>query len=83
MDTPHGPMKGSIDFQQDGSKITGKLELGPMGSFNLKGSVDGSTVGFEIEMPENQGTLKFNGKMDGDKISGSTDPHELKWEASR
>ena len=49
MDTPHGPMKGSLDFKQDGSKVTGTLEMGPMGSFPLKGNVDGASVGFDIE----------------------------------
>ncbi len=83
MDTPHGLMKGTLNFKQDGSKITGALELGPMGSFDLKGNVDGGTVGFTIEMPEGQGSLKFTGKLDSGKISGTTDPHEFKWEATR
>jgi hypothetical protein len=83
MDTPHGPMKGSLDFKQDGSKVTGTLEMGPMGSFPLKGNVDGTSVGFDIELPEGQGTLKFTGQMDGGKITGTTTPHEFKWEATR
>lgn len=83
MDSPHGPLKGSIEFKQDGSKVTGTLDLGPMGSFPLTGSVDGPKIGFAIELPEGQGTLKFDGKVDGEKMSGSTDPHSFKWEASR
>ncbi len=83
MDTPHGPMKGSMEFKQDGSKVAGTLELGPMGSFAFKGSVEGAKIAFDVELPENQGTLKFAGTIEGDKMSGTTDPHNFNWAATR
>ena len=83
MDTPHGLMKGSIDFQQDGSKVTGTMDIGPMGSFALKGSVEGEKVTFQVELPDNAGTLTFTGKVDGDKMSGTTNPHDITWTATK
>src|SRR5579872_3395911 len=74
-------MNGTLDFQQEGCKITGKLEL-PLGSFELKGSVDGAKVAFDIELPQGAGTEKFAGQIDGAKLTGTTDPHGFKWEAS-
>jgi hypothetical protein len=83
MDSPHGPLKGSVEFKLDGSKVTGTIDFEHMGSFPLKGAVDGQKIAFSIELPEGQGTLQFDGKVDGDKISGATAPHSFKWEASR
>jgi hypothetical protein len=85
MDSQHGPVKGSLDFKQEGSKVTGTVELGSMGSFALKGELDGAKIAFEVELPEGQGTLKFEGKIEGDKITGSgtTPRHGFKWEATR
>jgi hypothetical protein len=83
MDTPHGPMKGSLDLNQDHSKITGTLDLGPMGSFSLKGTVDEAKIAFDIELPDNSGTLKFTGSLESGKMSGTTDPHNFAWSATR
>ena len=83
MDTPHGPMKGSLDLNQDHSKITGTLELGPMGTFSLHGTVGEAKIAFDIELPDNAGTLKFTGAIESGKMSGTTDPHNLAWSATR
>ena len=83
MDSPHGPLKGSLELKQDGTKVTGTLELGPMGSFAVKGNAEGSKIAFDIELPDNAGTLKFSGTIAEGKMSGTTDPHSLNWEASR
>ena len=83
MDTPHGLMKGSIDFQQDGSKITGTMDIGPMGSFALKGTLEGEKVTFQIELPDNAGTLTFTGNVEGEKMSGTTSPHDIAWTATK
>lgn len=83
MDTPHGPMKGSLDLNQDHAKITGTLALGPMGSFSLKGTVEDTKIAFEIELPNANGTLKFTGAIDSGKMSGTTDPHNFAWSATR
>ena len=48
MDSPHGPMKGSLEFKLDGSKLTGTAELGPNRSFPLKGEVDGEKIEIEF-----------------------------------
>ncbi len=83
MDTPHGPMKGSLEFKQEGSKITGTLELGPMGTMALHGNVESGNIVFAIDLPENQGSVKFTGTVDGDKMSGTSDAHDGKWTATR
>jgi hypothetical protein len=73
LDTPHGAMKGGLEFKQEGSKITGKLNLEGMDAFDLKGTVDGAKIAFDLEMPDNQGTVKFTGTLNGDKITGTTE----------
>lgn len=72
VDTPHGPMKGSLEFQQDGSKITGKMDLPAMGAFNVKGTLDGPKIAFDLELPD-QSTVKFTGTVDGNKITGASE----------
>ena len=81
MDTPHGPMKGALVMKQDGSKLSGTLETDHFGKLDLTGSVDGNSVSFEVDV---QGHLvKFNGSVDGGKMSGGTDPDAVSWTATR
>ena len=57
LDTPHGPMKGPLQIQQDGSKLTGTYELEMFGSMTLSGKVDGDKVTFNMEVPAAESRL--------------------------
>ena len=82
LDTPHGPMKGPLQIQQDGSKLSGTYELEMFGKMTLTGKVEGEKVSFNLEVPAAGMTLAFTGTVDGDKMSGSTD-HAGNWTATR
>jgi hypothetical protein len=82
LDTPHGPMKGPLQVQQEGAKLTGTYELEMFGSMTLTGKVEGDKVSFNMEVPAAGMTLAFTGTVEGDKMSGSTD-HAGKWSAAR
>ncbi len=79
--TPHGPMEGALDIQQDGDKLTGTCSTDHFGPVPLNGSVDGKKVSISIEV---QGmTFTMSGVVDGDRISGSIDPDIGAWSATR
>jgi hypothetical protein len=73
LETPHGPMQGPLEVQQDGSKLTGTYEIEHMGSMTLTGKVEGDKVSFSMDVPGAGVTIAFTGKVEGDKMSGSTD----------
>ncbi len=70
-----GTQQGTLQFQQDGSKLTGTME-GERGSAPLSGTVNGNTVSFTVEMKGERRsmTLAFTGTVDGDKMSGTFQP---------
>ena len=80
--TPHGPMKAAIEVKQDGAKITGSCDMGPMGSMALAGTVDGKRISFAVEMEGGQ-RIVFSGVINGVKMTGTTDPEGGEWTASR
>ena len=82
LDTPHGPMKGPLDVQQDGAKLTGTYELAQIGSLTLTGKVEGDKISFSMEVPGAGVTLAFTGTVEGDKMNGSAD-HAGSWTATR
>ena len=82
LSTPHGPMKAALQVKQDGAKITGTCDLGPMGSMPLNGTVDGKRISFAIEMEGGQ-KIVFSGVINGAKMTGTTDPEGGEWTASR
>ena len=81
LDTPHGPMPGALQLKQDGSKLSGSVDVEHMGSMPLVGEVEGKKLSFTIEIQSNQ-KVTFSGTVAGDKISGSMDQGGS-WSATR
>jgi len=69
-----GNEQGALHLQQEGDKLTGTL-VGPRGSSELTGTVQGSNISFNVEMQGRRSfTLAFTGTVDGDKMSGTLQP---------
>jgi hypothetical protein len=81
VETPHGTIAGPLKLEQDGSKITGTYETEHAGKLTLTGKVEGTKVTFSMEA--GQMTLKFTGALDGDKMTGTSDPMGGAWSATR
>ena len=82
LETPHGPMGGSLLLKQDGSKLSGTCEVEHMGSLPMTGSMENAKVSLSIEMPGGE-TFKLLGSVEGGKMSGTTDPAGGTWTADR
>ena len=82
MDTPHGAVQGPLELKQEGAQLTGTYAVEGMGSFSLKGSVDGEKVSLALEIPGADKPFGFTGKIDGNKMSGSTEMGGT-WSATR
>ena len=81
MDTPHGPMSGSLVLKQDGANLTGSLETEMFGKLDLTGKVDGSRMSFVVEIHGDP--ITFTGSIDGNKMTGGTAPVSASWTATR
>jgi hypothetical protein len=69
-----GSQQGTIQIQQDGSKLSGTFQ-GSGGSSQLTGSVAGNNVSFSVQVQGHRTmTLAFTGTIDGDKMSGTLQP---------
>jgi hypothetical protein len=82
-ETPHGPVNGDMELQQDGSKVTGNCDLGDHGGFGVTGTVDGSKVTFTFKAKGADMVLTLNGSIDHEKMSGSSEPQGGSWTAVR
>jgi hypothetical protein len=82
LDTPHGAVKGPLQIQQDGAKLTATFEAEHIGSLSATGSVDGKKVSFALNVPNSDETFTFSGTVDGTKMSGTTVMGGA-WSASR
>ena len=82
LDTPHGPMSGTLLLKQDGAKVSGTCDVEIMGSLNLTGSLENGKVSLSIELPGGE-IFKLLGSVEGSKMSGTTDPGSGKWSADR
>jgi hypothetical protein len=82
LDTPHGPMGGTLLLKQDGAKLSGTCEVEHMGTLGLTGSMDNAKVSLSIELPGGE-IFKLLGSVEGSKMSGTTDPEGGKWTADR
>ncbi len=83
VETPHGLVQGQLEIRQDGAKVTGTYETEQMGSMPMAGKVDGKTVAFTLQVPGGDMTVALNGAVDGDKMSGTMQPHGSAWNATR
>ena len=82
VDTPHGPMSGALHLKQEGTKLSGTCEVQPMGTFPLTGSLDSPKIALHVELP-NGDIFKMLGTLEGNKMSGATDPGSGNWSAER
>jgi hypothetical protein len=81
MATPHGPMTGTLDLQQDGVKLSGTCTTEHFGALPLSGAIDGKKVVLNLQL---QGMdFKMLGTLDGNKLSGTSDPEGATWTAVR
>jgi len=83
MESRHGKLGGVLKIQQDGSKLEGICEIENHGSNPLTGTIDGKKVVLNVSIGDGHMTFKFNGTVDGAKMSGSTEPHGAAWTATR
>jgi hypothetical protein len=72
VDTPNGKRESTIDFKQDGEKLTGTVH-GQMGDTPLAGSVKGSDVSWSVTREFNGQSFRidYTGKVEGSKMSGN------------
>jgi hypothetical protein len=69
-----GSQQATIQFQQDGSKLSGTFQDSAGASSQLTGSVAGNNVSFSVQIQGRPVTLAFAGTIDGDKMSGTFQP---------
>src|SRR5689334_16721082 len=81
LDTPHGPMKGALVLKQVGATLTGTFETEMFGKLDLTGKVEGKAMSFVVDLQGRPFT--FKGSIDGDKMSGGTEPEGATWTAAR
>jgi hypothetical protein len=63
-----------LELKQDGEKLTGTLTSGDNKSEIKEGTIKGADVAFVVvrEFNGNQFKINYKGKLDGDKITGTT-----------
>jgi len=81
LESPHGPMKGPLKIQQDGSKLAATFENDHVGTLRMTGSVQGKKLSLEVAGGDM--ALKFTGTIDGANMSGTIEPHGGAWTATR
>jgi hypothetical protein len=69
----HGSQQGTMQIQQDGSKLSGTFQDSG-GSSPVTGSIAGNNVSFSVQIQGRPMTLAFTGTIDGDKMSGTFQP---------
>ena len=87
MNTPGGPRPFGLVFKVDGEKLTGTVKRAN-GDVPLQGRVKGSDISFSytVNYNDNDLTLSFAGKIDGDSMSGNVSfggNAEDSWSAKR
>lgn len=68
-----GTQQGTMQIQQDGSKLSGTFE-DASGSSSVTGSVSGKNISFNVQIQGRPMTLAFTGTLNGDKMSGTFQP---------
>lgn len=72
--SPNGASESTAIFKQDGTALTGTLEIPDLGSAKVSGTVKGDTVrfGFTIDVQGNQIPVQVSGMIkDKDNMSGT------------
>jgi hypothetical protein len=67
-----GTQQGTLQLQQDGSKITGTMQ-GPRGSIPVSGSLDGNKISLNMQFQGRRRsvTVAFTGSVDNDAMNGT------------
>jgi len=81
LETPHGPMPGTLVLKQEGEKLTGSIVVEHMGTMALAGEVAGEKISFSVEIQAGQ-KITFSGSIAGDKMSGAMEQGGT-WSATR
>ena len=70
--TPRGTRDAEVDFKTDGGQLSGTWS-GPQGEpQDFTGTVEDAALYWTVKRsgPQGEMILEFNGKLDGDKITG-------------
>ena len=78
---PHGKRAGILTIKQDGPKLGGSCELEKHGTSEIAGNVQDAKVSMKIEL--HGGSFTLLGTIDGNKMSGTTEPAGGTWKARR
>ena len=87
IETPNGNLDATLTMKQDGDKITGSV-TSQLGESPIVGTANENDVAFTMTLDRDgqSQVLKYSGKVEGDKISGSIDvggQGELKFSGSK
>ena len=81
METPHGNRAGVLTVQQDGAKLSGNCELQKHGTATVTGSIQATKLSMKMEL--HGISFSLVGTVEGDNMSGTTDPAGATWKATR
>jgi len=81
LETPHGSRVGVLTVQQEGEKLSGACELEKHDPATMTGGIQGGRVSMKMELHGNAFTLV--GTVEGDSMSGTTEPPGATWKATR
>ena len=87
--TQTGVTTWRAQFEQDGDRLGGEIDLGDNEILDVNGTVDGTTLAFVIVVPDLDGDqpIDFEGELTGDRIQGAPGSFSWygtgDWEASR
>lgn len=81
LEMSHGNRAGLLTVEQDGTKLSGSGELEKHGKSTMTGSIQGAKVSMTIQL--HGGSFTMLGTVEGDTMSGTTDPAGGKWQAKR
>lgn len=87
IETPNGNLDATLTMKQDGDKLAGSV-ISQLGESPITGTAKATEVEFTMTVDINgqSQTLKYSGKVEGDKISGSIrvgDQGELKFSGTK
>ena len=72
--------QGTMQIKQDGKKFSGIIKGEGHGTIRLKGALDGNQISIALKVRRKH--FSFNGTIDGDKMSGTTQ-QGVPWSAPR
>ena len=72
LDTQIGEAAWTASFEQDGTALSGEIDIGDRTVLPLEGQVDGASISFTFIVPDLDGDLPIvlSGRIDGQSIAG-------------